>query len=227
MVILYITVTFSVSNFLFFFFLIVGRALHLHCQKDLRAVCCEQSFVVLPSSISVCVPALPFASPVHGTAVLWQVGCYTCWWCRSSISATTWQSARRVSPYERKLLAGPIGDSSSTLVSTLWVSVATGQSSWPWEKSVILRLPHQHTWCKKLECNTEKIKLACGCCSVCVQRMAAWLLSYQVNFASPHLLGSKSVKYLDWYPWLPAAIKLTLKHSDNSCKPPKRFIHSH
>lgn len=113
----------------------------------LHDVCHELCFIVLPSFVVVCVPALHFASPVHGTAVSWPVGCYTCWLCRWSTSATTWPSARHASPCEKKPLAAPTGDSLWTLVSTLWVSVATGQSSWPWEKNVSLL---QQTWCKRL-----------------------------------------------------------------------------
>lgn len=100
--------------------------------------------------LSSSVPALHFASLAHGTAASWLVACYTCWWCRWSTSATTWLSARHVSLWETKPLAAPTGDLSWTLACTLWVSVATGQRSWPWEKNVILSLLLQQTWCKPL-----------------------------------------------------------------------------
>lgn len=100
--------------------------------------------------VFVCVAAPHFASPARGTAVLWLLGCSTCWWYRWSISVTTWLNGRHVQPWGRKPPAAPTGDSSWTPGSTPGVSVATGQNSWLWETNVMLPLRPQLTWFRGL-----------------------------------------------------------------------------
>lgn len=98
-------------------------------------------------TVTLClVAARRCASPVLGSAALSQLGCFTCWWCSFSTSASTWQNGNPCWLWGTKQAGAACGDWSSTRDSTHVASTRTGWSSSPWQTPRVRLSLDSLTW---------------------------------------------------------------------------------